>query len=158
MTGYFLTTMRGGRRMSTARAYLHPARRRPNLTVVTGAHATRAVFESRRAVGVVYRQGAVEHEVRAARDRDDAMNALAHTHNHPDHEFWLDDAPFVDSVREVCGVLQGHNQTTDAYLVSLAARRKAKFATFDKGVPSLFATAEEAARVVELLEGSGPAR
>ncbi|HUN45526.1 MAG TPA: GMC family oxidoreductase N-terminal domain-containing protein, partial [Stellaceae bacterium] len=35
--GYFQTTMRNGRRWSTAQAYLKPARRRPNLTVVTRA-------------------------------------------------------------------------------------------------------------------------
>lgn len=44
----------GGRRSSTAVAYLRPARRRPNLTVVTGAHATRVLFDGRRAVGVEY--------------------------------------------------------------------------------------------------------
>ena len=43
-----------GRRLSAARAYLHPVLRRPNLEVVTHAHATRLVMEGNRAVGVEY--------------------------------------------------------------------------------------------------------
>ena len=44
--------VRGGRRISTARAYLHPARNRPNLRIVTGATARRVVIEGGRATGV----------------------------------------------------------------------------------------------------------
>jgi choline dehydrogenase len=43
-----------GRRLSAARAYLHPVMSRPNLTVRTRAYATRILFEGRRAVGVRY--------------------------------------------------------------------------------------------------------
>jgi choline dehydrogenase len=45
-----------GRRLSAARAYLHPVMGRPNLTVHCRAFVTRIVFEGRRAVGVEYRQ------------------------------------------------------------------------------------------------------
>jgi 4-pyridoxate dehydrogenase len=45
-------TIRDGRRSSSARAYLRPARRRRNLQVETGAHATRVMIEGARAVGV----------------------------------------------------------------------------------------------------------
>lgn len=45
-------TQRRGKRMSAADAYLTPARRRPNLTVVTCAHVRRVLFDGRRAVGV----------------------------------------------------------------------------------------------------------
>jgi len=41
-----------GRRLSAARAYLHPVMRRPNLTVRTLAFVKRIVFEGQRAVGV----------------------------------------------------------------------------------------------------------
>jgi choline dehydrogenase len=41
-----------GRRISAARAYLHPVLGRPNLAVRTGAFVTRVVFEGARAVGV----------------------------------------------------------------------------------------------------------
>jgi len=47
-------TIRSGRRCSTRLAYLEPARGRPNLTVVTGALATRILVERGRAVGVQY--------------------------------------------------------------------------------------------------------
>ena len=43
-----------GRRQSAARAYLHPVLRRPNLDVVTHAHATRLVMEGSSVVGVEY--------------------------------------------------------------------------------------------------------
>jgi 4-pyridoxate dehydrogenase len=45
-------TIRDGRRSSSARAYLRPARHRHNLEVETGAHATRVLIEGKRAVGV----------------------------------------------------------------------------------------------------------
>ncbi len=45
------------RRISAARAYLHPVKKRANLTVKTRAHASRVVFEAKRAVGVEYRRG-----------------------------------------------------------------------------------------------------
>ena len=52
--GYYQWTLRNGRRSSAARAYLRPAKRRDNLTIVTRAYATRVLFEGRRAVGVEY--------------------------------------------------------------------------------------------------------
>ncbi len=48
------STVGGGRRASSARAYLHPAMRRPNLTVETGALVTRVVVQGGRATGVEY--------------------------------------------------------------------------------------------------------
>jgi choline dehydrogenase len=48
----FDRTIHRGRRVSAARAYLHPARKRPNLEVRCRAFATRILFEGRRAVGV----------------------------------------------------------------------------------------------------------
>ncbi|MFQ5558037.1 MAG: choline dehydrogenase, partial [Acidimicrobiales bacterium] len=44
-----------GRRLSAARAYLHPVKQRPNLDVVTRALTTRVIFEGRRAKGVEVR-------------------------------------------------------------------------------------------------------
>jgi len=52
--GYFQLTTRRGRRSSTAVSYLKPIRNRDNLRVVTGALATRIVFEGRRAAGIDY--------------------------------------------------------------------------------------------------------
>jgi choline dehydrogenase len=45
------------RRVSTARAFLNPAKSRPNLTVRTNAHATCILLEGKRAVGVTYAKG-----------------------------------------------------------------------------------------------------
>jgi choline dehydrogenase len=63
--GYFQLTSRNGRRWSTAVGYLKEARRRPNLTVVTDALATRVLFSGRRAVGVEYRVGNALHTAHA---------------------------------------------------------------------------------------------
>ncbi len=43
-----------GRRLSAARAYLHPVLSRPNLRVVTRAHSTRILFSGTRATGVEF--------------------------------------------------------------------------------------------------------
>jgi choline dehydrogenase-like flavoprotein len=53
--GYVRVSQRRGRRFGVAEGYLKPALRRPNLTVVTGALATRVVVERGRATGVAYR-------------------------------------------------------------------------------------------------------
>src|SRR5262245_13548087 len=47
-------TIRDGRRSSSARAYLRPVRKRRNLTVETGAHATRVLMQGTRAIGIEY--------------------------------------------------------------------------------------------------------
>jgi choline dehydrogenase-like flavoprotein len=47
-------TIRDGRRSSTARAYLRPAKNRFGLTVETGAHATRLLMDGTRAIGIEY--------------------------------------------------------------------------------------------------------
>ena len=55
-----------GRRLSAARAYLHPVMDRPNLDVVTRALTTRIDFDGNRAVGVTYRHRRRKHSVKAA--------------------------------------------------------------------------------------------
>ncbi|HUZ39522.1 MAG TPA: choline dehydrogenase [Streptosporangiaceae bacterium] len=55
-----------GRRLSAARAYLHPVMGRPNLEVICRAFVTRILFEGKRATGVAYTRGAGSpQEVRA---------------------------------------------------------------------------------------------
>lgn len=59
--GVLQYTIKGGRRSSSAKAFLHPVLGRPNLTVLTGAMATKVLFGGRRAIGVEYvRSGARE--------------------------------------------------------------------------------------------------
>jgi choline dehydrogenase len=55
--GIYQITTRGGRRESAARAFLHPARRRGRVKLVTDTLVTRILFEGRRAVGVEARRG-----------------------------------------------------------------------------------------------------
>ncbi|MGD9865044.1 MAG: GMC family oxidoreductase, partial [Pseudodonghicola sp.] len=59
---------RNGARCSAAAAYLHPVMGRPNLTVITRAHATRILCDGKRATGVAYRQGRRELRVKARRE------------------------------------------------------------------------------------------
>jgi len=54
--GYVQWTIRNGRRCSTGVAYLKPARKRPNLTIATNAHALQILFDGRKATGIEYAQ------------------------------------------------------------------------------------------------------
>jgi choline dehydrogenase len=54
----FDRNIHNGRRLSAARAYLHPAIARPNLEVVARALVSRVIFDGTRAVGVECRRGA----------------------------------------------------------------------------------------------------
>jgi choline dehydrogenase-like flavoprotein len=55
-------TRGGRRRASTARSYLRPALKRPNLELVTKAQVRRILFDGSRAIGVEYSRGdTVEH-------------------------------------------------------------------------------------------------
>jgi choline dehydrogenase-like flavoprotein len=57
-----------GRRASTSRAYLRPIESRPNLTVITGAMATRVLMKSGRATGIRYVRKGKTEEVPARRE------------------------------------------------------------------------------------------
>ena len=58
--GSYDSTVRGGKRWSTARGYLNDeVRRRPNLKIITGALAERVIFEGRRATGVAWTGGQI---------------------------------------------------------------------------------------------------
>ncbi|MEE2761172.1 MAG: GMC family oxidoreductase N-terminal domain-containing protein [Pseudomonadota bacterium] len=55
----------GGRRSNSAVAFLRPALKRTNLTLITGAQATRILMDGKRATGIEYRQGGATRSVRA---------------------------------------------------------------------------------------------
>jgi len=78
--GYFQVTQKNGRRMSTARAFLKPARRRPNLRVLSNAHAKRIRFEGKRAVGLEYRRNGADGYVAARRELILAAGAIGSPH------------------------------------------------------------------------------
>jgi 4-pyridoxate dehydrogenase len=67
-------TIRDGRRSSSARAYLRPARRRRNLEVATGLQATRVLMDGTRAKGVELRKESGDL-VRVAADREVILSA-----------------------------------------------------------------------------------
>lgn len=67
--GMFQVLQRDGRRWSAADAYLRPAAKRSNLTVVSRAHVERIEHDGRRATGVRYRDRKGEqHVIRAGRE------------------------------------------------------------------------------------------
>ena len=66
--GLYQFSFRKGRRTSSATAFLDPAKKRANLTVVTKALATRVLFEGREAVGIEYRYGGRLLTARARRE------------------------------------------------------------------------------------------
>lgn len=66
--GVYQITTRDGRRMSAARAFLHPAMKRANVRVETNALATRILFEGSRAVGMEYLQNGQKKSARAGRE------------------------------------------------------------------------------------------
>ncbi len=74
--GYYQLTTRNGWRCSAATGYLHPARKRANLRVETGALATALLLDGRRATGVRYTRHGRPHEARAAREVIVAAGAL----------------------------------------------------------------------------------
>src|SRR5690606_33033065 len=55
--GYYQLTQKNARRWSAADAYLHPARKRENLRVVTNAFVARLLLEGKRCVGVDFERG-----------------------------------------------------------------------------------------------------
>jgi len=66
--GAYQLGIRNGWRSSSAKAFLYPARERANLTVATGAQATRIRFEGSVAVGVEWTARGALHTARAERE------------------------------------------------------------------------------------------
>ena len=84
---------------------------------------------------------------------EDIANGLHKATASSSHRFLNIDFPF-QTVRETCtGGLVGHRQITDAYLLTLAIKNKAKFISLDAGVRQLLATALERKRHLVILQG-----
>lgn len=67
--GFFHQTARGGFRCSSARAFLHPVMKRPNLSVITHAHTEALLFDPdqvRKVVGVRFKRRGTATEVKLA--------------------------------------------------------------------------------------------
>lgn len=122
--GAFQYTISGRRRMSAARAFLHPAKRRSNLAIQTGAQASRVLFAGRRATGVRFQQGGRTLDVTARREVIVAAGAV----NTPKllqisgvGPAWLLQSLGIPVVHELPGV--GEN-LRDHYSIRLSARVK----------------------------------
>jgi uncharacterized protein len=73
---------------------------------------------------------------------------------HARHEFWTETLAVPGVVKDMEKRLQGYRQLTDAYLLSLAHRRKGVLATFDGGIRSLGGRLYEAS--IEIVPTSSP--
>lgn len=72
--GFYQVTTHEGQRWSSARAFLHPAARRPNLEILTKTDVHRVVFSGRRATGVQTMAGKI---IRARREVVLSAGAIA---------------------------------------------------------------------------------
>src|SRR5467141_2320995 len=76
--GWCQQTRGGRRRASTARTYLHPALKRPNLQLVTNALVHRILFDGKRATGVEFSRGGPGGNIeRADAGREEILSAGA---------------------------------------------------------------------------------
>lgn len=63
-----------------------------------------------------------------------ALQVLRRNADVPEHRFWPDSIDLREALERMPGVLTGHRQITDAYLVALAIHNKGKLATLDRGI------------------------
>jgi choline dehydrogenase len=142
----------GGRRWSTARAFLKPAQSRPNLRVITGAHATRVVIENGRTVGVAARVGGQDRifhagEVVLSGGAFNSPQLLMLSGIGPAGALRGMDIPVVADLPGVGGNLQDHPQVRILNICE-GARTVEWLARLDRVAPAL---------VRALVAGTGPA-
>ncbi|MEP2716377.1 GMC family oxidoreductase N-terminal domain-containing protein [Pseudophaeobacter sp.] len=77
---YVRSTLHKGFRWSAADAFLRPALKRPNLTVIRQAYAEKILMRGARAVGLRYRKAGIVHEVAAAREVILSAGAIGSPH------------------------------------------------------------------------------
>lgn len=65
---YYQVTQKNGLRFSAKKAYLQPARKRPNLRIITHAHVTKISLTGTRADRVDYNQHGKPHHLKAGRE------------------------------------------------------------------------------------------
>jgi len=69
----------------------------------------------------------------------EALALLSEVVKHATHAFWADDIGILDD-HVPSGLLVGHRQVTDAYLLGLAIRHGGRLVTLDAGVSALLPT------------------
>ncbi len=165
-----------GHRWSAADAYLKPAMRRPNLTVLTAATVSRVLVEDGRAVGVEYGEG---HRVKAAREVILSAGAIGSPHLlmlsgvGPADELRANGVETVHDLPEVGGNLMDHlvsgiflrcprpvtltGAESLGNLASFLLRRRGMLTSnVGEAVAFIRTSPDEPAPDIELLFGPGP--
>src|SRR3954454_5243854 len=121
--GWCQQTRGGRRRASTARSYLRPALKRPNLHLVTKALVHRVLFEGKRATGIELSRNAVTERVDAMREVILSAGAIGSPHilqlsgiGDPDHLGRIG-VPVVHELRGVGKNMQDHYVARVSYPV-----------------------------------------
>jgi choline dehydrogenase len=122
--GWCQQTRGGRRRASTARTYLRPALKRPNLQLATKALVRRIVFDGRRAIAVEYERGGAIERAEAAREVILSAGAIGSPHilqlsgvGGPEHLAKIG-VPVVHELRGVGKNMQDHYIARISYPVS----------------------------------------
>ncbi len=127
--GEYQVFQKAGRRFSAARAYLEGARKRSNIVIIADAQCSGVVFESKRAVGVRYRQGGAERsltvrqEVILAGGSFGTPQLLMASGVGPAQHLASLGIPVIHDLREVGANLQDHLD----YTISARANAKGLF-------------------------------
>src|SRR5918911_3078862 len=121
--GWCQQTRGGRRRASTARSYLRPALKRPNLYLVTKALVHRVLFQGKRAVGIEFSRNGVTERVDATREVILSAGAIGSPHilqlsgvGDPDHLQRIG-VPVVHELRGVGKNMQDHYVARVSYPV-----------------------------------------
>ncbi|MGO4439375.1 GMC family oxidoreductase [Rhizobium sp. RAF56] len=123
-SGYFDVNQRSGIRWNTSKAFLRPATKRPNLTVLTKAQVRRLLIEGDAVVGVEYQHDGVAKRADATKETVLSAGAIGSPHILELSGIGRGDVlrrAGVDVLHEVKGVgenLQDHLQLRMAYKVS----------------------------------------
>ncbi len=75
--------------------------------------------------------------IRDAASPGEALALLKQMTAHPGHHFWTDERSIAAPEFTFPGLLTGHRQVSDAYLLSLAILKKGMLATLDHGIKAL---------------------
>ncbi len=143
--GYFQMTVRRGRRISSARAFLAPALHRANLRVLSHAQVLRVIFEGCRAVGVVVRTRSGLLHARA--NREVVLCAGAFQSPHLLQLSGIGPAPLLQSHGiDVRHALQGVGASLQDHLQIRLAYRCVQRITINDDVHSPVRLAREALR------------
>lgn len=169
-------TQKRGHRWSASDAYLRPAMRRPNLTVLTAATASRVLVEDGRAVGVEYGEG---NRVKATREVILSAGTIGSPHLlmlsgiGPADELRASGIEVVRELPEVGGNLMDHlasaillqcprpvtlsGAESLGNLASFLLRRRGMLTSnFGEAVAFIRTSSDEPAPDIELIFGPGP--